>query len=144
MKIPLVGWLFLTLLLAGGERVHWRGGYDRALEKARQHGKDLLLVLVRKGSSASRELVRRIGNDPETVRQLGSRFVPVIVVSDRKESYPVELYYTLKFPTLYIVDAKRELPRQAPCIGMNCAQYLREYLLETAGKAPSRSGKEKE
>jgi len=117
-----------------GGSLSWRGRYDAALAEARRSGKDLLLILVRSRCDVCRELIRQIGKDPLTVRLLSRFFVPVIVTTDQRVGYPIELYYVREVPALFQVDARRELPRGSPCIGSGCAQTLRESLIRMAGR----------
>ena len=51
------------------------------------------------------------------VEHINKNMVPVIVMYEGKLSYPIEMYYTTVFPTLFFVDSQRELFINEPLYG---------------------------
>ena len=49
--------------------------------------------------------------------ELDHHFVSVIVTYEGRETYPIEMYYTTVFPTLFFVDSSRELFLTKPLYG---------------------------
>ena len=125
----LLGGILLLTIVWGSEMIRWRGDYDQALHEARARGKNLLLILTKPSCPACAELIRKIAADPALVRPLLRRYVPVIVTVDVRADYPVELYYTTRFPALFLVEALRELPDEGSCRGRGCYTFLRRRLL---------------
>ena len=120
--------VLFSLLTTAGETLRWRGSYDDARREAVENRSLLLLLLVNSDCAPCRELVRKITalhrSDPALFRNL----VPVIVTTDHRASYPIELYYSRQFPTLFLVDPVRELPVAGPCPGAGCDSFLKEKL----------------
>ena len=120
--------MLMIALLWGGEALRWRGDYDQAFQEARRSGKDVLLILVKRACPRGRALIRKIGEDRSLSSRLMQAFVPVIVTAGARAAYPIELYYTTRFPALFLVDAATELPRYGGCRGSGCLAFLREHL----------------
>ncbi|WP_457605770.1 hypothetical protein [Nitratifractor sp.] len=125
--------LLLPLLLASllAEAIHWRGDYDRALDEGRSKDRPLLLLLVLGDPESVRTMLHRLMRDETLSRWIDRRTVPVLLQAEGRISYPIELYYTTRFPTLFLVDSRRELPLTAPCLGIGaCLESLRQWRKE--------------
>jgi len=120
--------LFCLLTVTAGEFVHWRGDYEAARREAVEEGKRLLLLLADTPDNG-RKLLAAIGKDPELIRRITNGYVAVIVIADARANYPIELYYTTRFPTIFLVDAKGEIPLNAPCVGKESLACLRRELI---------------
>ncbi len=120
--------LIILQVLGAGAFVHWRGDYEAARGEAVQTRKKLLLLLV-KNSENGRKVLAAIGKEADLSRKISQNTVAVIVIADAKARYPIELYYTTKYPTIFLVDAKREIPLGSPCIGNASLVCLRKKLL---------------
>ncbi|MCD6211772.1 MAG: thioredoxin family protein, partial [Sulfurovum sp.] len=55
---------------------------------------------------------------------VNSKMVPVIVTYEGVLSYPIEMYYTTIFPTLFFVDSERELFLHEPLYGEEITQDI--------------------
>ena len=110
--------------------VHWRGDYDRALREARQEQKKLLVLLVRPGSRAAGELIRRIQAERELSEQISAKAVSVIVTVSPRARYPIELYYTTHYPALFWVKSATETFLDPPCTGKGCIESLKRWFGE--------------
>ena len=132
--------LICCLTIAAGEFVHWRGEYEAARLEAVQKGKDLLLLLV-KNPENGREVLAAIGKDADLSRGISQNTVAVVIIADTKARYPVELYYTTKFPAVFLVDAKREIPLNAPCIGKESLACLRREIVARSGDSLSETSR---
>ncbi|HIP19356.1 MAG TPA: thioredoxin family protein [Sulfurovum sp.] len=109
--------LWLLPLLLSAEHVHWLGDYNRALQIAHQTDKPLLVLVVQKNASLSSKIIKNVFMDQKYVAQINEKMVPVIVTYEGVLSYPVEMYYTTVFPTLFFVDSQRELFLREPLYG---------------------------
>lgn len=108
-------WLLPLLLTA--DHVHWLGNYDTAHQKALKEKKPLLVLLVKKDAAHASGIIRKTFMDQPYVNRINETMVPVIVTYDGSQSYPIEMYYTTVFPTLFFVDSQRELFLQPPLYG---------------------------
>ena len=107
-------WLFP--LWGTAAHIHWMGSYDKALQRAHQEYKPLLVLVADKGKASQHTLAVQLMNQPY-IEAMNNRFVAVIVTYEGEESYPIEMYYTTVFPTLFLVDSSRELFLHKPLYG---------------------------
>jgi len=97
--------------------VNWLGNYDVAHQKALKEHKPLLVLVVKKNNSLSSQIIKNVFMDRDYVDAINSKMVPVIVTYEGTLSYPIEMYYTTVFPTLFFVDSQRELFLKKPLYG---------------------------
>jgi thioredoxin-related protein len=115
----LIGLIFVMILSASADTIQWVGHYDRALSRARQEHKLLLVLAVKPHCPACSRLVSRILQDPVLTRQIQDKYVSVIVTNDRYRDYPNELYFASRYPALFVVDPKDERFVMTPFIGVS-------------------------
>ncbi len=100
--------------------IHWRGDYRKALHDAKKSGRTFLVLLVRSNCKDCSDLVQRIGENKELARRIEERSIAVIVTVDSRARYPIELYYTNEYPSLFLVDPSTETFLRPPCMGRGC------------------------
>ena len=123
--------LLLSQLWLHAGAIRWRGDYNAAHREALEKGHPLLVLLIREKCTACRDLVLRLAVDTEISSWINRSTVPVIVRADERSDYPVELYYTTRFPTLFWTDSRRELPLRPPCFGADsCFDALKRWQRE--------------
>jgi thioredoxin-related protein len=98
---------FLTLSLYANH-LNWLGNYDKALQHAKKEQKDLMVYLVKEDIPACQNTLKNSLMNHPYIERLKSRFVSVIVTYEGRTSYPVEMYYSQTFPTLFFVDSLHE------------------------------------
>jgi hypothetical protein len=98
---------FLPLLLSANF-VNWLGNYDLAHQQALQEHKPLLVLVVKKNDPLSSQIIKNSFMDQDYVDVINANMVPVIVTYEGALSYPIEMYYTTVFPTLFFVDSGNE------------------------------------
>jgi hypothetical protein len=127
-----VGFVLLLLCTpfpSAADFVHWLGAYETAHHKALQTDKPLLVLVVKKSASNAAALMRECLMDRPYVKTINRKTVAVIVTYEGYESYPVEMYYTTVFPTLFMVDASKEIFLKPPLYGKDiCSGRLPAYL----------------
>ncbi|KYJ86775.1 thioredoxin family protein [Sulfurovum riftiae] len=125
--------LFLCLLplLASANHVHWLGSYDCALQKAHDTHKPLLVLVVSKDSPTSNTIIKNVLMDQKYVDIINEKMVAVIVTYEGSENYPIEMYYTTVFPTLFFIDAQKELFLQKPLYGNGISRENVEKAVKT-------------
>jgi len=111
----LLFWLLPLFVFAN--HVQWMGNYDRALKKAHDTHKPLLVLVVAKDSPYSNTVIKNVLMNQKYVETINEKMVAVIVTYGGNENYPIEMYYTTVFPTLFFVDAQRELFLEKPLYG---------------------------
>lgn len=104
-----IAWIiYWFAVLAYGEHTRWHGDYDRALQRAKAEQKPLVVLLVKKECPRCRNIIRDCFANQPYVAALNAKSVTVIVTYEGHSSYPVELFYSRKFPTLFVVDSATE------------------------------------
>jgi thioredoxin-related protein len=125
--------LVSCLLLAvssAAQTLSWRGNYDRAHQEALKQDKPLLVLVVKAHHTPSRIVLRDVLMNQPYIPSLNESVVAVMVTYEKETSYPVEMYYTTTFPTLFLVDAKTELFLDIPLYGEEITPAHLSRLLE--------------
>jgi hypothetical protein len=98
--------------------VHWLGDYDKALQLAHKEHKPLLvLVVVKHKDPRSHTILKNHFMNHAYVDSINQKMIAVIVTYEGSVSYPVEMYYTTVFPTLFFVDIQTETFLGEPLYG---------------------------
>jgi thioredoxin-related protein len=97
--------------------VHWLGSYDKALSLAQKENKPLLVFLTKSGCAPCNKIIQKSLMNQPYIEKINTKFIAVIVTYNQRESYPIELYYTTTFPTLFLVDSKIEQLLTPPLYG---------------------------
>ena len=130
--------LFLALPLAVfASHIHWLGHYDAALQKAISTHKPLLVLVVKKGDNSS-QIIQKALMNRSYVAALDSHFVSVVVTYEGRETYPIEMYYTTVFPTLFFVDSSRELFLTKPLYGKEIKAERLANIMQDLGIIPKK------
>jgi hypothetical protein len=108
--------LWLLPLLGYATHIHWMGHYDKALQRSISEHKPLLVLVVNADQYSKTVIQKQLMNQPY-VAAINRHFVSVIVTYEGRENYPIEMYYTTVFPTLFFVDSSRELFLTKPLYG---------------------------
>jgi len=100
-------WLLLTIV-SSANHVQWLGNYNKALQKAHKEHKPLLILVVKHKDPLSHTIIKNHFMNHEYVDTINEKMIAVIVTYEGRSSYPIEMYYTRVFPTLFFVDTKTE------------------------------------
>ena len=122
--------LWLLPLLLSANFVNWLGNYDVAHQKALKEHKLLLVLVVKKNNSLSSQIIKNSFMDQDYVDGINSKMVPVIVTYEGALSYPIEMYYTTIFPTLFFVDSSKETFLREPLYGERITKEEIQKLLQ--------------
>ena len=102
MKVAL---LFLGLFLTlSAEHITWRSNYDAAHQEALKTKKFLMVLLIEKECSACQKMLIETFRDQPYIKELNEKFVSVIVTKGQVGSYPIEMLYTLEYPSLFFLN----------------------------------------
>ena len=100
--------LWLITITINADHIHWLGNYDKALQKAQKVHKPLMVLLVKKECPSCNDVIKDFFMGQEYVKYLNQKFVSVIVTYEGRESYPIEMFYSTSFPTLFFVSSQTE------------------------------------
>ena len=109
--------LWLLPLFVHANFVNWMGNYDVAHQKALKEHKPLLVLVVKKNDPLSSWIIKHTLMDKPYVDMINKNMVSVIVTYEGALSYPIEMYYTTTFPTLFFVNSQKELFLREPLYG---------------------------
>ena len=118
--------LFLVATLHA-EHVQWQGDYEKARLQALKTHKKLMVFLMEKECTKCTEMLRTTFQDQKYIQQINQDYISVLVLRDQKGSYPIELLYTLEYPTLFFLDTKENYIYKA-LRGYADAETLKMYL----------------
>ena len=99
---------FLMITYLQANHIKWYASYDKAFAYAKEHNKKMIVYLIRDDCKRCKDIVATVFTNKPYIDKLNVDFVSVIVNFDDKVSYPIEMYYTDTFPTLFIVEPKEE------------------------------------
>lgn len=119
MKQPIkfiLFWLLFTFI-SSANHVQWLGDYDTALQLSHKEHKPLLVLVVKYKDTLSNTIIKNQFMNHDYVDTINKKMVAVIVTYEGRSSYPIEMYYTRVFPTLFFVDSSRELFFREPLYG---------------------------
>ena len=105
------------LAATSANNVQWLGDYDTALQLAHKVHKPLLVLVVKNKDPFSGTIIKNHFMNHGYVDTINQKMVAVIVTYEGRSSYPIEMYYTRVFPTLFFVDSSRELFFREPLYG---------------------------
>jgi len=108
--------LFFLLLIGtlNANHVSWLGNYDKALQKAKKENKPLMVLLVKKESPHCNEIILKGFMNHDYIENINKKLISIIVTYEGESSYPIELFYSSTFPTLFFVNSKDESFLMAP------------------------------
>ena len=113
--------IFFTLFCFGisinASHIHWLGDYDKALHKAQKEHKPLMVLLVQKSCPSCSDVIKEFFMEHEYVESLNKKFISVIVTYEGRGNYPIEMFYSTIFPTLFFVNSKTECFLSEPLYG---------------------------
>jgi thioredoxin-related protein len=103
-------WVLLLSSFGVAEHLHWRGNYDNALAQAKKEHKLLLVLVVKEACPVCQEILQKeFTGEASFIDTLKTKSVTVMVTYADRVYYPVELYWTNSYPTLFFVNAEKEL-----------------------------------
>jgi len=123
-KLLLVVFFSVTLF---ANHINWLGSYNEALQKAKNQGKPLMVLLIKNNCKICKDIVYKAFSKQDYIKDLNKKYIAVIV-NFNNEDYPVELFYSTDFPTLFFIDSKRETFIKEPWYKMQIIDNLKNKL----------------
>ena len=101
-------YLILLTLSLSAENIRWFSNYDSAHTQALKENKILIVLLIKKESPQSYKMLSTTFMNQDYNKKINSLFVSVLITKGQKETYPIEMLYTLEYPSIFFLD-KNEL-----------------------------------
>jgi len=121
--------LWLLTLCTYANHVHWLGDYSKALHLAHQEHKPLLVLVVKHKDPFSHTIIKNHFMNHKYVDSINQKMIAVIVTYEGSMNYPIEMYYTTVFPTLFLVDTKTETFMIEPLYGTEIKSNTLEKII---------------
>ena len=120
--------ILLLLLVSFGfsNHISWLGDYDKALFQAQKEQKPLLVLLVKKECKLCNKIIVKNFMNRDYIDELNKKYVAVMLTYEGKTSYPIELFYSTIFPTLFFVNSSDERFLDGPLYGEEI-HYAKEF-----------------
>jgi len=116
MKIITI--LFFAVLAIYANHINWQGDYGKALQQAKKQHKILMVLLIKNRCEKCKNMVKNIFTDKTYIDELNKKVVAVIVNIDNKHTFPIEMYWSDKYPTLFFVDSSTEIFIHKPFVNV--------------------------
>jgi len=123
IRVLLIFSLFLSTLQAG--HVKWQGDFDKAHQRALKEGKNLMVLLIE--SKKHQDILKKSFMNKDNIKEINKNLISVLIIKDQKSSYPIEMLYTLEYPSLFMLN-NRELFVCEPIRGGITPSRLKTYL----------------
>ena len=121
--------LWLLTLFTYANHVHWLGDYDKALQQALKDHKPLLVLVVKKDSKLCKSILHKQFMHHSYIDTINEKFISVMVTYEGRTSYPIEMYYTTVFPSLFFVDTQTEMFMREPLYGEQIKSDILENII---------------
>lgn len=123
--------VFISLLLfleLQAQSISWYGSYDKALQAAHKQQKNMMILLVSSKQKESMSIIKKLFMKKDYIPYVNKKYINVLINADYKTSYPIELFYTTKFPSLFFASYKDESFLSNPIYDLRDENDLREIL----------------
>jgi thioredoxin-related protein len=109
-KIILILILLLSKLSSNNiqNNISWYSSYDKALKIAQKEKKNMMLFIASTKDKNSSEILRKYFQNQAYINYLNTNFINVLITVEYKTSYPIELFYTTSFPSIFFASYKDE------------------------------------
>ena len=86
-------------------------------------------MVVKREIPLCNEVIKNLFMNQSYIEKINKTMVAVMVTCEGELSYPIELYYTTLFPTLFLVDSQKEMFIGEPLYGTDINVDSLEELL---------------
>ena len=122
-------WLLLVSLIAllQADHVQWQGDFEKARAQAVQEKKGLMVFLINGNDEIAMQMLTQSFRDQTYIACINKNYVSILIQKDQSDSYPIELLYTLEYPSLFFLD-NQELFTKETLSGYVSAKILEKHL----------------
>jgi len=107
--------------------VRWYSNFDEAHKRAIQENKMLLVLLIKKNCPTCKDTIKTSFMNQKYIDTINKKYICVLITKDQKSSYPIEMLYTLTYPSLFFLD-KHELFVYEPIRGSITPKKINKLL----------------
>jgi thioredoxin-related protein len=88
--------------------ISWYSSYDKAFHIAQKEKKNMMLFITSSKDKNSNEILRKYFMNENYIEYLNKNFINVLISVEHTSSYPIELFYTTSFPSIFFASYKDE------------------------------------
>jgi len=99
-------WILLIALALQAENIAWHSNYDKAHQEALKEQKMLMVLLIKEDCPLCYKMLRTTFKDQPYLKKINEEFVSVLVTKSQKKSYPIEMLYTMTYPSVFFLNSK--------------------------------------
>ncbi len=119
--------LLILIFTLNGSQVRWFGDFEIAHKEALEKDKYMMVLLLEKSNPTCHETVKTLFFNQSYIDEINKKYISVILIKNQNGSYPIEMLYTLTYPTIFFLDSK-ELFVCEPLMGKITSDILKNYL----------------
>ena len=108
--------------------IKWYSNYEKALLLAKKENKPIMLVLRKKDCGECKKIFAVTFRDQEYINKLNDNYISIVATYEDKDSYPIELFYTLDFPAIFFINSKDESFISKPIFGFIAPSKFKKLL----------------
>jgi len=129
MRLIFLIWVLFVSLEANS--VWWRSNFDEAHHEAVRNSKKLMVLLIEENSPTNKKILINTFMNKEYIEKINKEYISILVVKNQKNTYPIELLYTIDYPSVFFLD-NLEVYLCKPLRGLSniSADRLRAHLKE--------------
>lgn len=127
-KIVLFLFVFCVGSFLQASHVRWYSDYEKALLIAKKQNKPIMLFLRKKNCDNCKKMFITTFLNQNYIDKINNNFINIIATFDDKNSYPIELFYTSEFPTIFFISPKDEAYIIDPLFGYTSSKELSKTL----------------
>jgi len=111
--------IILVVISLHAEHVQWWANYDAAHQEALKTGKLLMVLLVENNCSSCDKILEITFLNQPYISTINKKYVSVIVKKGQKQSYPLEMLYSMTYPAIFFLNQEELF------VGENIFGYIR-------------------
>jgi len=126
MKTILISLFLLTSSLFSSS-IKWHGDYTKALLSAKKQNKNIMLFLQERDCIDCKKMLQSTLYNQDYIKKINDSYISIIVQRENQISYPIELFYTLTYPTVFFINTEDESFLINPIYGYVTPQKFKKY-----------------
>jgi len=128
MKTILISLFLLTTSLFSSS-IKWHGDYTKALLSAKKQNKNIILFLQERDCQDCKKMLKTTLYNQDYIKNINDSYISIIVQRENQISYPIELFYTLTYPTIFFINTEDESFLMNPLYGYVTPKNFKHHFL---------------
>lgn len=102
--------LLLSIFISScfSNNISWYSSYNKALKDAHKQKKNLMIFISSKKTNKSNIVLSKYFMKQDYIEYINKNFISILISVESKISYPIEMFYTTTFPSIFFASYKDE------------------------------------